>query len=269
MEPFDGEIGFVHDGVGAGDLVFGVVKVSKAAAGGGEVDGFEGFAFALLECVGDGFDAGDDAAGVVGMGAKVGAEAGEGFFFSAEANEGHADLGGAEVGVEVGVDGFEFVEGFLVLAGEEVGFAHAIVGAVVAGVESDGAREIVHAFFEQADVEVDQAAIVMGFGEVWVESDGVGEVVDGVFVREMVGGGPFDAAAGEVSGGEIGVEGEGAFDGEVGFFLEVFFFGRVEEEANGVSEGEVGVGFAEIWIESDGFFEELDDARVVFFAFEV
>jgi hypothetical protein len=29
------------------------------------------------------------------------------------------------------------------------------------------------------------------------------------------------------------------------------------------------VGFAEVWIEGDGFFEEFDDARVVFFAFEM
>src|SRR6185436_16983444 len=100
---------FVHQCVRAGDVVLGVVKMAKPALGGAATDGLFGFAFALERSVDNGLDAGDQAAGIIGMRGQISGQAVECVFFTAKSNQRQADMSRAEVGIEVGVDRLEYV----------------------------------------------------------------------------------------------------------------------------------------------------------------
>ena len=151
----------------------------------------------------DCFGTRNEAAGIRGMRIQISSEAAQGVFFPAQANQGEANVRGANVGIEVRVDGLDLVQRFLVFASEEVCLSNPVMCSVVGRVEGDGARKVLHSFLQQADMDVNQSPIMECLSQVGVERQRMGKVIDSIGMGEMVRGRPLEPATSQIAGGQL------------------------------------------------------------------
>jgi len=198
LEPLNRFSGFVHQAVGAGDVVFGVVKMAKATPGLGCCNLFFGRIVVSGGSKHHGLHACQETASVLRMLLQVILNSADRLFSLTGGKHRPSQLILFQVGVEIGVDGFEDIARFPESAFIEERFAQTILRTIITGVQYGCGLELRSCLFNQPNVDKDQAQIVMGLVQIRIQGKRVLKIVNRILMRKMIKRGPLQPATREI-----------------------------------------------------------------------